>query len=125
MFTTWRRDGQPDHEATAHACANVALRQRARLVEVPVWAWNWAAPGDPRLPWRRACRLPLDSDAKRRKVFAIQAYGSQLLPDHSTGAGPVLDAGTLQRAARPFENLFPSGSAEATAPSDRAARHAR
>ena len=55
------------------------------------------------------------SSAKRRKVFAIQAYGSQLLPDHSTGAGPVLDAGTLQRAARPFENLFPSGSAEATA----------
>jgi hypothetical protein len=32
---------------------------------------------------------------------------------------------TLQRAARPFEILFPSSSAEASAQSDRAARHAR
>jgi len=108
VFTTWRRDGHPDHEATAKACASATRRRRARLFEVPVWAWNWAEPGDTRLPWRNACRLSLDSDAKRRKCFAIQAYASQLLPDQSTGAEPVLDAVMLQRAARPFEVLFAS-----------------
>ena len=108
VFTTWRRDGNPDHEATARACASATRRRRARLVEVPVWAWNWAQPGDPRLPWRNACSLPLDADAKRRKFFAIQAYESQLLPDECTGAQPVLDALMLQRAARPFEVLFPA-----------------
>ena len=101
-----RRDGHSDHEATARACASATRRCRARLLEVPVWAWSWAQPGDPRLPWRNACRVPLDSDAKRRKCFAIQAYESQLLPDESTGAQPVLDAVMLQRAARPFEVLF-------------------
>ena len=74
---------------------------------MPVWAWSWAQPGDPRLPWRNACRLSLDPDAKRRKCYAMQAYESQLLPDASTGAQPVLDAVMLQRAARPFEVLFP------------------
>lgn len=97
-----------DHEATGQACASATCRRRARLVEVPVWAWNWAEPGDPRLPWRSACRLPLDPDAKRRKSFAIQAYESQLRFDESTGAQPVLDADMLQRAARPFEVLFPA-----------------
>ncbi|MBO9647560.1 MAG: PIG-L family deacetylase [Variovorax sp.] len=106
VFTTWRRDGHPDHEATARACVSATRRRCARLVEVPVWAWNWARPGDPRLPWRDAFRLTLDADARRRKCFAMQAYESQIVPDHSTGAGPVLDAVMLQRAARPFEVIF-------------------
>ena len=106
LFTTWRCDGHPDHEATARACVSAAQCQRARLVEVPVWAWNWAHPGDRRLPWRKAFRLSLDSDAKRRKRFAIQAYASQLRPDPSTGADPVLDAIMVQRAGRSFEVLF-------------------
>lgn len=38
VFTTWRCDGHPDHEATAQACASAALRQSARIVEVPLWA---------------------------------------------------------------------------------------
>ncbi|MEJ8813113.1 PIG-L family deacetylase [Variovorax ureilyticus] len=116
VFTTWHRDGHPDHEATARACASAARRRGARLVEVPVWAWNWAEPGDPRLPWRSACRLPLDSDATRRKCFAMQAYESQILPDASTGAQPVLDAVMLQRAARPFEVLFPAGHPDRPVP---------
>ncbi len=106
LFTTWRRDGHPDHEATGHACAFVAARSGARLVEVPVWAWHWAAPGDARLPWPRARRLALDADARRRKRSAVQAFASQLQPDASTGRGPILRATTVERAARPFEVVF-------------------
>ena len=106
VFTTWRHDGHPDHEAVAEACDLAAAARGAQLVEVPVWAWNWAQPGDPRLPWRQALRLPLDDEARRRKCFALQAYTSQLLPDPSTGASPVLDADMLVRAGRSFEVMF-------------------
>ncbi|RYZ03450.1 MAG: PIG-L family deacetylase [Comamonadaceae bacterium] len=106
VFTTWRMDGHPDHEATGHACAFAAARVGARLIEVPVWAWHWATPGDPRMPWRRARRLPLDAETSRRKRRAVQAFESQLQLDHSTGAGPILRASTVERAARPFEVLF-------------------
>jgi LmbE family N-acetylglucosaminyl deacetylase len=106
IFTTWRQDGHPDHEATGHACALVAARVGARLVEVPVWAWHWAAPGDERLPWHRASRLNLDADAADRKRRAVRCFTSQLLPDASTGAGPILRATTVERAERPFEVMF-------------------
>lgn len=106
VFTTWRRDGHPDHEATGHACAFAAARVGARLVEVPVWAWHWATPGDVRLPWSRARRLPLDAEAVHRKRCAMQAFRSQLQPDASTGQGPILRATTVARASRPYEVMF-------------------
>ena len=106
VFTTWRMDGHPDHEACGHACAFAAARLGARLVEVPVWAWHWARPGDARMPWRRARRVALGADAVRRKRQAIQAFKSQLAFDPSTGAGPILRNSTVARAARPFEVLF-------------------
>jgi len=106
VFTTWRRDGHPDHEATGHACAFAAARTGAALYEVPVWGWHWAAPGDPRVPWHRVRVLALDPAALRRKRAAVQAFTSQLLPDPSTGHGPVLRDSTLARAARPFELLL-------------------
>lgn len=106
VFTTWRLDGHPDHEATGDACAIAAREVGAQLVEVPVWAWHWAQPGDVRLPWSRAQRLTLDADARQRKQDAVQAFHSQLHGDHSTGAGPILRATTVERAARPFELYF-------------------
>ncbi|MDL9997417.1 PIG-L deacetylase family protein [Variovorax sp. J22P240] len=106
IFTTWRQDGHPDHEATGHACAFAAARTGARLVEVPVWAWHWAAPGDERLPWHRAIRVDLDADAVSRKRQAVQCFKSQLEPDASTGAAPILRSTTVERAARPFEVMF-------------------
>ncbi|MDR6854506.1 PIG-L family deacetylase [Variovorax guangxiensis] len=106
VFTTWREDGHPDHEATGRASALAAARCGARLVEVPVWAWHWATPGDARLPWHRARRLALDADAAQRKRHAVEAFASQLQPDASTGAGAILPASTVARAARPFEVLF-------------------
>ncbi|MET3496568.1 PIG-L deacetylase family protein [Variovorax boronicumulans] len=106
VFTTWRKDGHPDHEATGEACALAAVSAGARLVEVPVWGWHWSHPGDARMPWQRAFRLPLSDDAVRRKRAAVNAFTSQLLGDASTGSGPVLRASTVQRAARPFEVIF-------------------
>lgn len=106
VFTTWRRDGHPDHEATGDACVFAAARIGARLVEVPVWGWHWAAPGDARAPWHRARRLLLGPDAVARKRRALQAFVSQLLPDASTGAEPILRATTVARAARDYEVFF-------------------
>jgi LmbE family N-acetylglucosaminyl deacetylase len=106
IFTTWRGDGHPDHETSGHACALVAGRIGARLVEIPVWGWHWAEPGDARLPWDRARRLALDDEARRRKREAVQCFTSQLQPDASTGSGPILRATTVERAARPFEVMF-------------------
>lgn len=106
LFTTWRMDGHPDHEATGRAAAVAAQRTGARLIEVPVWAWHWAEPGDPRLPWRQARRLLLDPATVRRKRAALQCFTSQLHPDPSTGADAVLRGTTIERAARPFEVLF-------------------
>lgn len=106
VFTTWRGDGHPDHEATGAACALAALRAGAYLVEVPVWAWHWAHPSDTRLPWCRARRIVLDADDVRRKCDAVQAFTSQLFSDPSTGAGPILRSTTVERASRPFEVVF-------------------
>ncbi len=106
LFTTWRFDGHPDHEACGLAVADAADRSGARAIEVPVWAWHWATPGDRRLPWHRAHRLMLDSPAVRCKCDALQSFRSQLSPDPSTGHGAVLRGSTVMRCARPFEVYF-------------------
>lgn len=106
VFTTWRHDGHPDHEAAGYACAAAAEKVGATLIEVPVWAWHWAHPGDVRVPWHRARRFDLDDETVQRKRQAVQAFVSQLSPDPSTGAGPILRSTTVDRAARSFEMVF-------------------
>lgn len=107
LFATWRHDGHPDHEAAGQACAAAAACAGIRLIEVPVWAWHWAVPGDARLPWRRALRLALDPGTVRAKREAVDAFTSQLEHDPSTGAGPILRGTTVERTQRPFEIFFP------------------
>lgn len=97
VFVTWRLDGHPDHEAAGHASAAAATTCHARLVEVPVWTWHWASPGDPRVPWQRAHRLPLSGEQLQRKRSAIACYQSQLQPDPSTGQPAILPPATLDR----------------------------
>lgn len=101
LFSTWRRDGHCDHEATGLACAQVASRCGARHFEAPIWAWHWALPGDPRVPWTRACRLDLDEAAVQCKRRAIQAHASQL-----EGPRPILNARLLETLLQPFEVYF-------------------
>ncbi len=106
LFSTWRLDGHPDHDATGAACAQAARRRGVPLVEVPVWTWHWATPGDTRVPWQRAHRIALGPATVQAKQTALQAFASQLEPDPSTGAPAVLRPSIVQRAARPFEIVF-------------------
>lgn len=106
VFTTWRQDGHPDHEACGHAAAMAARLCGAAMVELPVWTWHWAAPGDSRVPWRRARRLLLDGETLQRKRDAIGCYSSQLQPDPSTGQPAILPPHVLARLTHPYEVCF-------------------
>jgi LmbE family N-acetylglucosaminyl deacetylase len=104
VLTSWRADGHCDHEAVGRAAARATARIGARLIEVPIWAWHWARPQDPRLPWSRARKLLLDPETLARKRYAIDAHISQVTPDRQ--APPVLGAEAIERLAQPFELVF-------------------
>lgn len=106
LVATWRLDGHPDHEAVGEVAAQAALQRHATLLEMPVWMWHWAEPGDTRVPWERACRLPLDPVAHAAKRAAAQAYRSQLEPDPSTGRAAIVPASALARVLRQHEVYF-------------------
>ncbi len=106
VLTTWRFDGHPDHEASAAATSAATQQVGARLIEVPVWAWHWATPGDGRIPWQRARSIGLSPLAVRRKQAAIRSFKSQLHPDPSTGEAAVLRQSMVARCDRPFEIVF-------------------
>ncbi|CAB3788973.1 PIG-L deacetylase family protein [Pararobbsia alpina] len=106
VITTWRLDGHPDHEATGRATAQACLATGATLIEVPVWTWHWASPGDARVPWSRARRLSLDAGTHARKRDAVQAFTSQIEDDPSTGRQAVLSPHVLDRLLRDFEVVF-------------------
>jgi LmbE family N-acetylglucosaminyl deacetylase len=104
VVTTWHLDGHCDHEATGRATAQAASNTNACLVEVPVWAWHWARPQDPRIPWARAHKFLLDPQVLARKRRAIAAHISQTNADGQTPA--VLDEETIERLMQPFELVF-------------------
>ncbi|PYC13865.1 PIG-L deacetylase family protein [Pseudomonas mosselii] len=104
LLTTWRGDGHCDHEAAGRACAQAAQARRAQLAEVPVWAWHWAGPDDPRLPWPRAHRVQLDEARLARKRQALAAHASQLQADGDRQ--PVLPANLQACLLQPFELVF-------------------
>jgi len=106
VFTTWRFDGHPDHEATALATRTAAATVGATVFEVPVWGWHWARAGDARMPWSSARLVTLGPDTVRRKGAAVEAFATQTQPDPSAALAPVLRASTVRRAQRPFEVLF-------------------
>ena len=101
LLTSWRLDGHPDHEATGRACARAALLTGASLIELPIWAWHWARPGDAAVPWHRMRRLPLSARALSDKRAALAAHRSQLLADGDRP--PALSAESVNRLLRPFE----------------------
>ncbi|AIN58463.1 MULTISPECIES: PIG-L deacetylase family protein [Pseudomonas] len=104
LLTTWRGDGHCDHEAAGRAAAQAAQARRVQLAEAPVWAWHWATPDDPRLPWPQAHRVQLDDTRLARKRQALAAHASQLQPD---GEHPPVLPVTLQTCLlQPFELIF-------------------
>jgi LmbE family N-acetylglucosaminyl deacetylase len=106
VVSPWRFDGHPDHEATGYATALAARSRGARHLEAPIWAWHWAAPGDPRVPWPRASVLYLGPILAQRKRSAIGCFTSQLEPDPSTGADPVLPSWAVARFRHGREVFF-------------------
>ncbi|WP_397453313.1 PIG-L deacetylase family protein [Pseudomonas sp. NA-150] len=104
VMTTWRFDGHCDHEAVGRATARAAAESAALLIEVPIWAWHWAHPQDPRIPWQRARKLLLDDELLERKRRAIAAHVSQVTAQGMASA--VLPEETLERLLQPFELVF-------------------
>jgi LmbE family N-acetylglucosaminyl deacetylase len=93
----WENDVHRDHEAVGRA----ALACGGPVLRFPIWTWHWARPGDPRLPWERAVRVPLTPAAQTRKAAAIGCFTSQFEePD------PILPPDILAHFARPQEVLF-------------------
>jgi LmbE family N-acetylglucosaminyl deacetylase len=116
-LATWRDDGHPDHEAVGRAAAAACADTGARLLEYPVWAWHWAAPADPRLPWHRLRQVRLPARVLAVKAAAVAAFRSQTEP---LGPAPadaaVLPVAVLDRFRRPYEVLFgPPGPAASDA----------
>lgn len=104
VFTTWRLDGHPDHEATGRATANATAVCGCACHQLPLWAWHWAEPSwQCSLPWQRAMAITLSDEELALKRRAVECFTTQLLPDESTGNPPVLGQHVLQRLLRPFE----------------------
>lgn len=102
VISTWRLDGHPDHDACGRAAALACNAVGCRHVEALVWMWNWASPGDARVPWQAVVRLALSPPAQAAKRHALAAHTSQLSP-RSAQIGPVLGADIQAGAARPHE----------------------
>jgi LmbE family N-acetylglucosaminyl deacetylase len=101
----WENDVHADHEAVGRA----ARQAHARPFYYPVWMWHWARPGDLRVPWKQAIRVPLPAVAAERKRAAIGCFASQL-GSRAEGRGPVLEPECVAHFTRDFELLFTTGN---------------
>ncbi len=101
----WEGDAHADHEAAGRAAREAAREADRTVLSYPIWMWHWARPADARVPWHRACQIPLISEVTIRKRSAIGAFTSQLT-DREAGAGPVLPVGIVAHFTRPQEVLL-------------------
>ncbi len=75
VVAPWRADGHTDHDASGAAAAEATRRNGARLLEYPVWAWQWARPDD--LARLAPVRFDLSTGVVARKRAAIGCFASQ------------------------------------------------
>ncbi|SCX50137.1 N-acetylglucosaminyl deacetylase, LmbE family [Klenkia marina] len=102
VLTTWTGDGHPDHEAVGRA--TLAAAGDVPVWQYPVWTWHWAVPDDPRVPWRRARRVPLPPSVRAAKQAAVACFTTQV---HPLGPDPaVLPPEFLAHADRDHEVLW-------------------
>lgn len=106
VFSTWREDGNIDHDAVGRASAHAAALVGAVFNEVPVWAWHWPTRDSSLLPWHRARKLRLDTWTVARKSHATHAYASQLDGEPAVGLPPLLPPVLLERMRLPYEIVF-------------------
>ena len=72
-----------------------------------MWAWHWACPTDPRVPWDHAVAVSLPPAVRASKARAIAEFRTQIRPLGPDPADrPVLPPQVLERFTRPWEVLF-------------------
>lgn len=101
VLSNWRGDGHPDHEAIGEVVRSIA----PNCWQYPIWMWNWAQPGDARVPWSSACQVA--SIDVLKKAAAISQFVSQteaLGPD--PGDAAILPPRILAHFVRPTEVLL-------------------
>jgi LmbE family N-acetylglucosaminyl deacetylase len=103
-LTPWEGDAHADHEAAGRAARRAGRRAGTEVLSYPIWMWHWAEPGDQRVPWPRARRIPLPPEVAASKRSAIGAFASQLTDRE--GAGPVLPSGIVAHFTREQEVLL-------------------
>jgi LmbE family N-acetylglucosaminyl deacetylase len=75
VVAPWRADGHTDHDASGAAAAEAAERTGTRLLAYPLWAWQWARPGD--LAPLALARHDLSAGYLAQKLAALGCYHSQ------------------------------------------------
>jgi LmbE family N-acetylglucosaminyl deacetylase len=106
VFSTWRKDGDSDHDTVGRAGALAAEVIGAVFNELPVWAWHWPVREQNRIPWHRARKLRLDVWTTARKRHAMHAYSSQLNGEPASGIAPLVPRVILDRMGMPYEIVF-------------------
>jgi LmbE family N-acetylglucosaminyl deacetylase len=106
VFSTWREDGNVDHDAVGRACARAAALVGATLNEIPIRAWHWPTRDHGLIPWHRARKVRLDTWTVARKSHATYAYASQLDGEPAIGIAPMLPPVILERMRLPYEIVF-------------------
>ncbi|WP_270354241.1 bifunctional PIG-L family deacetylase/class I SAM-dependent methyltransferase [Microbacterium testaceum] len=105
VLSTWRGDGHHDHRVVGEVAEQVAAVRGARHRAFPIWLWHWGTPDD--VPWDRAERAPLGSDAAAAKARALGAHRSQIAPlSDAPGDETMLHAGMRAHFARDVEVFF-------------------
>lgn len=103
VFSTWRNDGNDDHDSVGRASAIACHLVGAQLHELPIRAWHWPAREAALIPWHRARKVRLDAWSVARKLHAAHAYASQLAGDPQIGLAPMLAQVLLERMREPYE----------------------
>lgn len=89
----WRRDGHPDHEASARAVLRAVAQAGVRCIEFPVWSRVPLHPAHAALREVPLRRIVVPVALQEAKSHAVQAYRSQL--DADGGTAPVLQPHAL------------------------------
>ena len=101
LITTFVHDGHPDHEITGQVTQQLATELNLACIQVLIWAWHWATPGDTRIPWSFAHQLRLTEEELQYKSIAARCFKSQLELDPTIEQAAILPEQALQRLYNP------------------------
>jgi LmbE family N-acetylglucosaminyl deacetylase len=106
LLTPWSADQHPDHEACARAGRAAIAEQPVPHWQYPIWAWHWATPGNPDIPWASMSAVDLDSRDEVAKAAAMSCYRSQHEPlSDQPGDEAILPPRLLAHFTRAYETF--------------------